>query len=143
MAKIGRYSAQRRKVEDVTASKTLTTADCGTYFTCGGAAATLTLPTVADCGPGWWAEFWVNDASQATTIQAQGTNLILGWVLTVSDNDPSVNINPPTAPASGTDTVTLTGDCLLGDFVRIWCDGTNYFMEGQSRIVDAITATTE
>ena len=142
MAKIGRYSAQRRKVEDVTASKTLTTADCGTYFTCGAATATLTLPTVADCGPGWWAEFWVNDTTAATTIQAQGTNLILGFVITIDDNDPNVQINPP-ATETGTDTVTLTTSAVAGDFVRIWSDGVNYFMEGQSQKVDAITAVTE
>ena len=142
MAKLGRYAAQRRKIEDVTASKTLTAADCGTLFTCGGATATLTLPTVAECGKGWWAEFWVNDITHATVIQAQGTNLVFGFVLTISDNDPNVQINPP-ATTTGTEQITLTTNAVAGDHVKIWSDGVNYFMSGQSQIVNAITATTE
>tara|TARA_Y100000114_G_C11481262_1_gene195477 strand:- start:56 stop:490 length:435 start_codon:yes stop_codon:yes gene_type:complete len=143
MAKLGRYSAQRKKVENVSGDLTLVTADCGTLFTVGGSAATINLPTVASCGAGWWAEFWVNNTSPAQVIiQAQGTNLIFGFVLTTSDNDPNVQINPPAA-TGGTETVTLLDTCEAGDHVRIWCDGTNYFMDGQSRVVDAITAVTE
>jgi len=143
MAKLGRYSAQRRKVEDVTATKTLNAADCGTMFTCGGATATLTLPTVAECGKGWWAEFWVDKASPAeTTIQAQGTNLVFGFVITIDDNDPNVQINPP-AVETGTEQITLTTGCCAGDHVKIWSDGTNYFMSGQSQKVNAITAVVE
>ena len=34
MAKLGRYAAQRRKVEAITDDKTVEVADCGTLFFC-------------------------------------------------------------------------------------------------------------
>jgi hypothetical protein len=139
MAKSGRYSAQRRKVEDVTASKTVTVADCGTYFTCGAATATLTLPTVAEAGPGWWAEFWVNDNTAATTITSPGTDLMYGFAQVQADNA-TYQI---AAVAAGGETIVLTTSAVLGDFVRIWCDGTNYFWEGQSQILNGITFAAE
>lgn len=140
MAKLGRYSAQRRKVEDVTASKTVTVADCGTHFTCGGATATLTLPTVAEAGAGWWAEFWVNDNTAATTITSPGTDLMYGFAIVGVDNQATFEI---AAVAAGGETIVLTTSAVLGDHVRIWCDGTNYFWEGQSQILDGITFAAE
>jgi len=139
MSKLGRYSAQRRKVE-VAATKTVTVADCGTLFTCGATTATMTLPTVAEAGPGWWAEFWVNDNTAATTITSPGTDLMYGFAIVGVDNQATFEI---AAVAAGGETITLTTDAVLGDHVRIWCDGTNYFWEGQSQILTGITFAAE
>ena len=138
MAKLGRYAAQRRKVE-VAATKTVTKADCGTMFTCGAATATLTLPTVAEAGAGWWAEFWVNNNTAATTITSPGTDLMYGFAQVQAD-DTTYQI---AAVAAGGETIVLTTSAVLGDYVRIWCDGTNYFWEGQSQILNGITFAAE
>jgi len=65
MAKLGRYSAQRRKVEaiDAGASKTVEVADCGTLFAVDGADdVTVTMPSIAAAGNGWWCEFLLKTA---------------------------------------------------------------------------------
>jgi len=139
MSKLGRYSAQRRKVE-VASSKTIEVADCGTLFTCGAAAATMVLPTVAEAGAGWWAEFWVNSNAQATSITSPGTDLMYGFAIVGVDAQATHEI---AAVAAGGEVITLTGDAVLGDYVRIWCDGTNYFWEGQSQILTGITFAAE
>ena len=51
MAKLGRYSADRKKIEALSASKTLAVADCGTNFTLeGNTAFTITLPSSPSAG---------------------------------------------------------------------------------------------
>ena len=66
MSKIGRYSADRKKIEALTASKTATVADCGTVFTAvGDAAVVLTLPAIADAGNGWWCNTATTDDCQS------------------------------------------------------------------------------
>jgi len=139
MAKLGRYSAQRRKVE-VASTKTIAVADCGTMFTCGAATANMTLPTVAEAGAGWWAEFWVNNNTAATTITSPGTDLMYGFAIVGVDNQATFEI---AAVAAGGEVITLTTAAVLGDHVRIWCDGTNYFWEGQSQILTGITFAAE
>tara|TARA_Y100001963_G_scaffold155521_1_gene246955 strand:- start:3162 stop:3572 length:411 start_codon:yes stop_codon:yes gene_type:complete len=55
MAKLGRYSSDRKKITALTASTSASVAKCGTVFTAvGDAAVVLTLPTIADAGKGWW-----------------------------------------------------------------------------------------
>ena len=60
MAKLGRYSADRKKVQSITDDISLTVADCGTLMVLNKAAgATVTLPSIADAGKGWWVRFVV------------------------------------------------------------------------------------
>ena len=60
MAKLGRYSAQRRKVEVLTAAKALEEHDCGTTFMLDNSSGFVTtLPSVAAAGQGWWCDFIV------------------------------------------------------------------------------------
>ncbi len=76
MAKLGRYSADRKKIQAVAAAETLvvTPADCGTIFTLAGGAGvvSITLPTAAAAGAGWWCKFVLltNKASNDVTITA-------------------------------------------------------------------------
>jgi len=140
MSKLGRYSAQRRKVEVLGGTKTLTAADCGTMFTIGATVGAITLPTVAQAGKGWWCEFWVNDISQACVITAPGTDLILGRVSSQTDNV-ETQLHPVTDIP--TEVLTFTAAVVRGDWASLWCDGTNYYVTGHSRIVDAITLVAE
>jgi hypothetical protein len=127
-------------VEAITANKTLTVADGGKRFTVGTATAAVTLPTVAAAGAGWSCEFWVNDETAAVTITAPGTDLILGSVITGADGG-TLQLQPPTV--IGTEVLVFTTSVVKGDHVTLWCDGTNYFINGRSRVVDAITLAAE
>ncbi len=131
---------QHGVVEAITTDRTLTAADGGKKFTIGTATAAVTLPTVAVAGSGWSCEFWVNSNTAATTITAPGTDLILGHVRTGEDNT-----TPQLMPASviGTETLVFTTSAVQGDWARLFCDGTNYFITGMSRVTDGITLAAE
>ena len=72
MSKIGRYSADRKKIEALSDDKTIQVADCGTIFTLAsgsdGVAGrsgeyTLTLPTIAAAGNGWWCKLILTETT--------------------------------------------------------------------------------
>tara|TARA_Y100000034_G_C6566262_1_gene245239 strand:- start:96 stop:521 length:426 start_codon:yes stop_codon:yes gene_type:complete len=125
MSKLGRYSADRKKVESITATKNLAVADCGTIFaiTESGTAITLTLPTVADAGKGWWARFvMIADSGGSTDV-------------TIAQNTSDTNdIVLATTCIDGAN-VTLAGDgftfdvsaSVPGDWGEIWTDGTKWY----------------
>ena len=126
MSKLGRYSADRKKVESISATKSLTVADCGTIFaitSTSGTAIVLTLPTVADAGKGWWARFvMIADGGGSADVSiAQNT----------SDTN---NIVLATTCIDGAN-VTLAGDgfsfdvsaSVPGDWGEIWSDGTKWY----------------
>ena len=76
MSKIGRYSADRKKIEAITAAKTVEVSDCGTIFTItpGTTDYDITLPKVADAGNGWWCKFLyiASGSAQVKVIQNTG-----------------------------------------------------------------------
>ena len=142
MSKLGRYSAQRKKVEDLTAAKSITVADCGTMFTIGSATLTHTLPLMSDAGKGWWCRFVVNDETAATVIDQNGSDTadqMLGHVKSFTDNA-SVQLSPATE-GTAFDKITFTTAVVQGDWVEVWTDGTNWFVSGESCCgsADAIT----
>jgi len=142
MSKIGRYSAQRRKVEDLTAAKTITVADCGTHFTIGSADLSHTLPLLSAAGAGWWCRFVVNDETEATTIVSHGSdsaNQMVGHVLSYGDGAAPVMV-PQAAAGTAFDTLIFTSGVLQGDWVEFWTDGTLWYVEGATRVADGITA---
>ena len=133
MAKLGRYSAQRRKVEALTAAKNITKADCGTLFTIGSANLTHKLPLIADAGAGWWCRFVVNDEAQPTVIDQHASdtaNQMGGTVKSFTDNA-VVQLQPETEGAAF-DKITFTGNVVQGDWVEIWTDGTLWYVCGES-----------
>ena len=129
MSKLGRYSADRKKVESISATKSLTVADCGTIFaiTEAGTAITLTLPTVAAAGKGWWARFvMIADSGGSTDVTvAQSTSdtndIVLVKILT--DDGTHVNLT-----AVGADGVSFdTSASVPGDWGEIWTDGAKWY----------------
>jgi hypothetical protein len=142
MAKSGRYSADRKKIEVISGNKTIEVADCGTIFTIGSASATLTLPTMAAAGKGWWCRFVVNDESQAVTINkaaADTANQMVGNVITGGDNG-AMQLQP-TTPGTAFDAIAFTTSVIQGDFVEISTDGLLWFVTGNSAVTDAITCS--
>ena len=77
MSKLGRYSAQRRKFQELTGAKTVQVSECGTHFALSASSVAtyrVTLPSLATAGPGWWCKFTLTDATAAQDIHIQ-TNL--------------------------------------------------------------------
>ena len=133
MAKSGRYASQRRKVEDLTAAKAITVADCGTCFTIGSANLAHTLPLLSAAGAGWWCRFVVNDETQQTTIAQHAddtANQMVGHVKNYTDNA-AVQLEPANE-GDAFDLITFTTDVIQGDWVEVWTDGTLWYVDGCS-----------
>ena len=121
MAKLGRYSADRKKVEALTASKTLGVEHCGTIYTVvGNAAITITLPTIAVAGKGWWCKVIKTGAAsggQDVTVAAHADDSTTPMM--------GVELSPTHAVVNGDDLV-LGNAMNKGGQVEILCDGNNW-----------------
>ncbi len=105
MSKIGRYSADRKKVESITATKSLVAADCGSLLVLNAAAGlTVTLPSVAEAGKGWWVRFVIGTNVSSNTIvitekTSADTDVLRGGIneleVDTSDDGPSTDGGQP------------------------------------------------
>ena len=116
MAKLGRYSANRFKIEDVTADKTVELHDCGTMFTVAG-GLTLTLPAANVAGAGWWCRIVKSD--EGTDILIVATSTLDGQAVEGSGNIESLSNN-----------FSIDGNAGKGSWAEIWSDGTQYYATG-------------
>jgi hypothetical protein len=134
MSKLGRYAAQRRKVQSITAAYTATVADCGTVFMLNLATGlTVTLPSVANAGNGWWCKFIVgtNCASNnyiITEDTSADTNVL---VTLISELETDNTEDGPSSTGHTTITLPNASD-TVGDWVEIVCDGSNFYCCGQT-----------
>lgn len=148
MSKSGRYSADRKKIETLTDSKTVTVADCGTIFILNKAAGgiTLTLPGVASAGKGWWIKVICGTTVTGTVDHvitedtSADTNVLVSHFveLEVDDGEDGGHI------AGHTSIVFENGGSpkmTKGDFVEIIGDGTNYYCNGMV-LLDAVAVPT-
>ena len=121
MSKLGRYAAQRQKVESLTASKTVTVADCGTNFICDSAGATvLTLPSAANAGAGWWIRVILSDEPATSVAVTANAGELKGLVVAADGLDQS--------DTNATYTIDNSGN--VGDWLEILCDGSSMFIMG-------------
>jgi len=114
MSKLGRYSADRKKIKALTASHTVTVAECGTIFTADPTAGSIviTLPACASAGEGWWCKvFRLNAHSNNVTVALNGSDAAIG--VEVSN----------TAVAMGTASVVMN-TTVAGIQAEFICDGT-------------------
>ena len=123
--------------EAITAANTITAAESGTRFVMNTATARIqTLPTPA-AGLEYW--FYVGATEPTgthTIVTASSANIIVGNVS--SPEDAAGNV----ATVTDADTISLVASkALHGDFVHVWSDGTNWYLDGQCKVQDAITTT--
>ena len=83
MAKLGRYSANRIKVQEKTADYTIEVNDCGTLFVVNPTAdTTLTLPAPSAAGKGWWVEVMIDEEDGGTVDKDVNINVADGTFFT-------------------------------------------------------------
>lgn len=92
-------------VTELTATATLSPAQCGMVFVTGGAAVTLTLPALAK---GLWYLIF-NKAGQNLTVAAPTVDTMIAFNDTAAD---SIELS--------------TGGNLIGGCLLLACDGTNW-----------------
>ena len=148
MAKLGRYSADRKKVRDLTAGTyNLAANDCGTIFTLNsstGGAIAINLPKASVAGNGWWAKFVISadphDNSHTITKASGDSNNIY---LVSSAVSGTVYGQAAGAHSSGSadDVITFVTDkATIGDQVELVCDGTNYYATAFIYAYDGLTS---
>ncbi len=118
MSKSGRYSADRKKIEALTASKTIEVHDCGTIFFCDVGDATMTLPASSAAGNGWWVKFVLSDepGTKLRVASGDGATMVVSAIAAdgVTQSDASTNLDLDT-----------NGD--IGDVVEVICDGSKMY----------------
>ena len=129
MAKSGRYSADRKKIENLTdATKAVEVHDCGTIFVLnrsGGVA--LTLPALASAGNGWWCKVVVQTAlsSDSTIASADGAGTVFGPFAAADEAAGSSTL----AHDGETITIAAAAD-VKGDVVEIIQANGEWFVNG-------------
>ena len=107
---------------------------------CGEAANAVVLPAAASLPDGWTIRFVGHHATSATltnttTITGAGTNELIGHTVTGGDNQ-NRQLQPQSAGAS--DSVKLHTIAAKGDWVEITKIGSNFFVCGDSRIINGL-----
>ena len=142
MAKLGRYSAQRRKVQALTASYTVTVADCGTIFIVDPATTTnITMPSPAAAGAGWWCKIILaeSDGAADTDLDAKVNIGFDGEKLYGQTFGSDGDAGTQALAGSSHDFINVSVDASSGDSVEIDCDGSSWY--AKCLVFDASTWT--
>jgi hypothetical protein len=145
MSKLGRYSANRLKVEAIASAseKTVEVSDCGTIFSVSPAAATyLNLPTVAAAGKGWWIRvvkataaggglITIHSGGGSSAAPTDGEDVFHGS----GRLGDAASIGLASTDGTAADSLDIAAAAHEGAYIEIWCDGTYMFFNGQS-VVD-------
>ena len=129
MSKSGRYSADRKKIEALTADKTVEVHDCGTIFTADSSsgAITVTLPTPAAAGKGWWCKVVrISDSAHDVTIDVGGESV------------KGLEISGGFTALGATADIILSG-AKEGIQVELISDGTNWLAIALGRLAADVT----
>jgi hypothetical protein len=128
MSKLGRYSADRKKVKTMASSGTLTKNDCGKVIFVT-ATCTITLPDAGIAGAGWWCKIVKNFGSGAGLISITATSDLNG--VGVDGSGVGVNLG---------DDCAFHADATKGSMLEVVSDGTQWFAVGVASSADGFTA---
>ena len=121
----------------ITTTKTVSAAENGTHFILNTATAFVsTLPAV-EVGLEYWFHVGATEPTTSHTIvTASSANIINGNICSPEDAAGSVSV------AVDSDTISfIASKALHGDFAHVWCDGTNWYLDGMCTVQDGMTAT--
>ena len=132
--------ASRKRVENVTADKTLTQSESGESYVCSGSSAvTLTLP---EAGDGAYFEIF-SAPSMTQTVSITGSNNIVGGLFLYSDGGADSNVKSDEVP-SGCYGVHMTSSQGGMGVVRLMAQNTGgtYSWLGEGHISGTYNFTT-
>ena len=126
MAKLGRYSAGRIKVQgNIMADKAVSVSECGTLFVMNtsGGNLTLTLPSAVDAGNGWWCKVVRSDNNNILNINVS-TNM-------ADDAASLAGVGGGAGGSDGMETIVgnfaFTANSSKGAFAEIYSDGVQWY----------------
>ena len=146
MAKLGTTvpSWNGTYIQDLTAATSLVKADSGKIFMLNSATEfTVTLPAIADAGAGWNCKFVVKAApSGADYVVTEKASADTDKIVVNGINELEVDTSDDGVYNAGCTFINFKdGVAVQGDWVYIFCDGTNYYASGQTKADEGITAT--
>ena len=130
-------------VKELTAASTLTPADSGKILMLNSATEfTTTLPTVSKAGAGWSCKIVVKAApSGADYVVTEDTGSDTNVIITNGINELEVDTNDDGPYNAGHTTITFAdGVAVAGDYVEIFCDGTNFYAQGIASASAGVTS---
>ena len=136
MAKSGRAFADRKKIEAVSAAKTVEVAECGTCFILTSNSYTITMPAVDAAGNGWWCKFIVGAdiATGPIVIDLAGADT-LAFAAAAAEDGGAVVVN-------GTAQINLVHTkAKKGDQIEMICDGSQWYATGIATLDEGQTST--
>ena len=125
----------RFDVEVLSATKSLDAEDTGKVFMLNSATEfTTTLPSIAVAKAGWNCKIIVGAApSGAAYVITELATADTNKVIVNGINELEVDTSDDGPYSAGCTTVSFAdGVAVAGDWVDIFCDGTNYFVTGQT-----------
>lgn len=134
----------RVKIEELTATRTVTLEDCGKTFMLNAATEfTTTLPRIAEAKAGWTCRFVVKAApAGANYVVCENGTYDTNKIVVNGINELEVDTGSDGVYNAGCTNVNfIASTAVAGDWIDIFCDGTNYFVTGQTNADGGITAT--
>ena len=140
----GRTFDYKKKVELVSAAKTMSIADSGKefYVESSGGAYTITLPTGGDIEDGMHYKFWINENTPTAAVTiAAGSAIVFGKV---NETDVDTGDDGPGSSAdgaTGVSNVIVGTSALKGDYLVLDAYGEEWYLWGQSGKDGAVTTS--
>ena len=131
-----------QRVVELTAAYQLLESDSEKIFMLNAATEfTTTLPAVEDAGAGWKCKVVVKAApSGAAYIITEKTSKDTNVIITNGINELEVDTADDGPSNTGHTTISFAdGVAIAGDWVEIFCDGTNFYVTGQTAADGGIT----
>ena len=124
----------KRKVEDITAAKTLVEADSGKCFAIDADSAAFDITLPANATTGWWCTFLMKDAHGSNDIDV---------VAATADTIQGVHVDAsPTAIELADKLTFVGGTSVVGDMIDIIStDGTSWYAVTHSGANGGITSS--
>ena len=151
MSKLGRYSADRKKVATLTTTATeIQPAACGTVFMLDGTAyagnVTHSLPHPSEAGAGWWCKFIVQTAvldvgsdDCLIKVRAAGASTFVDDLIMIQAHGTDGNAGLQDVDA---DFLTIVGETVGGTQIEFLCDGSKWYAMGSVKAAAEITVDT-
>ena len=139
----GATFAHKKKVVNLTAAYQLLEEDSGKILMLNSATEfATTLPSIADAGIGWYCKIVVDAApSSASYTVVEKASDDTDVIIVNGINELEVDTSDDGVYNAGCTTLTFAdGVAVQGDFIDIWCDGSNYYVAGQTKADGGLTA---
>mgnify|MGYP001093151130 FL=1 len=139
----GATFAHKKKVVNLTAAYQLLEEDSGKILMLNSATEfATTLPSIADAGIGWYCKIVVDAApSSASYTVVEKASDDTDVIIVNGINELEVDTSDDGVYNAGCTTLTFAdGVAVQGDFIDIWCDGSNYYVSGQTKADGGLTA---